>query len=65
MVTYSNNATTIWNFASPETQSSAALQAAIMDLELIGGFTNTPDGLEKANTEVFNTVGDRDWPENS
>ena len=65
MVTYATNASTAWNFASPETQNITALQKAIMDLELLGGFTNTADALEKANTEVFNTAGDRDWPVNS
>ena len=65
MVTYSDNAVTAWNLASPETQNITALHKAIMDLELLGGLTNTPDALEKVNSEIFNTAGDRDWPVNS
>ena len=65
MVTYATNASTAWNFASPKTQNITALHDAITDLELLGGFTNTPEALEKVNTEVFNTAGDRDWPVNS
>ena len=65
MVTYSNNATVRWNFTSDITKDAGSLHEAIMRMEMYGGFTNTPEALEAANTMVFNAPGDRNWPEDS
>ena len=58
MITYSNNATLEWNLDGDETSSAAALDAAIKGLTLIGGFTNTVEGMEVSVEQVFGSSAD-------
>ena len=56
VVTYSNNATVNINFDSDVNDNEADLLGAVAGIPLSGGFTNTPEALEKAIFDVFGST---------
>ena len=58
LILFSNNATVEFNLNSPETASKDNLLGAIEALELIGGITNTVEGLELALSDVLGSPYD-------
>ena len=58
-ILFSINATVHWDLASPVTESRPDLLEAIDGLVFDGGFSNIPEALLKAFTEVLNVKGDR------
>ena len=59
MVIYSFDVRRKWSLAEQQTSSNSALRTAILGVEYLDSWTNTPGGLEDAIDMLENTPGNR------
>lgn len=59
VVTYSEFGRLEWDLNDAQSSNNVTLVNAIRAIPHIGSFTNTPDGLQFAREQIFNTAGDR------